>query len=55
MAGQVGKVVVPSILEYVSIYRRPVMHLSVKESMQIPLSGATQPLGFRWDFEATST
>jgi len=44
MAGQVGKVVVLSIREYVSIYRRPVMHLNVIETMQIQLRGATQPL-----------
>jgi hypothetical protein len=34
----IGKVVVLSIHEYVSIYRRP----------------ATQPLGLRWGFETTS-
>ncbi len=40
-SGRSGK---RSIREYVSIYRRPVMHLGVTESMPIPLRGATQPL-----------
>jgi len=31
------------------------MHLGVIESMQIPLRGATQPLGIRWGFETTSS
>ena len=30
------------------------MPLCVKESMQIPLSGATQTLGLRWGFETIS-
>ena len=36
------------------IYRRPVLHLNLKNQMRIPLSGATQPLGLRWGFETTS-
>ena len=31
------------------------MHLGVTELAQIPLCGATQPLGLRWGFENTST
>jgi|GEM_PF-5770826 len=30
------------------------MHLSVKESMQIPLCGATQALSLRWGCETSS-
>ena len=37
------------------IYRRPVLHLNLKNQMRIPLSGATQPLGLRWGFETTYT
>jgi len=54
MAGQVGKGVVPSIHGYVSIYRRPVLHLTLYNQMRIPHRGATQPLGLRWGFETTS-
>jgi hypothetical protein len=41
-------------IEYVSIYRRSVMHLNVIELARIPLRGATQPVGLRWGFETTS-
>jgi radical SAM superfamily enzyme YgiQ (UPF0313 family) len=44
-----------SIHGYVSIYRRPVLHLNLKNQMRIPLSGATQPLSLRWGFETTSS
>jgi hypothetical protein len=30
------------------------MHLGAIKSMQIPLRGATQPLGHRWGFETIS-
>jgi hypothetical protein len=32
-----------------------VLHLNLKNQMRIPHSGATQPLGLRWGFEAAST
>jgi hypothetical protein len=50
----IEKVVVLSIHGYVSICRRPVLHLNLKKSDANPASGATQPLGLRWGFETTS-
>ena len=43
-----------SIHGYVSIYRRPLLHLNLKKSDANPARGATQPLGLRWGFETTS-
>jgi len=42
-------------LRRMSIYRRPVLHLNLKNKMRIPHSGATQALGLRWGFETTSS
>ena len=53
-AGRSGKSLFSAYVQYVSIYRRSVMHVSVIGSMRIQLRWATQSLGLRWGFESTS-